>query len=260
MQSQENNTGTTDISKYENHFALRAKGKGVSGSFRGKVCFVAFLVHEAKSAWSKEDIEKCKEVLKRVQSTLQSQSELPEKRLHVTYAMDVVSVQLKFDRDFYQELEANVLKQYGPYSESAAYQEHYKKKFLKDEAPIIFILNRDFRSFAVSSVSDSSTGNEASYVSFSGDIDGCVRTIIHELLHQFGAIDLYLPEKVKAIAEQYLPDSVMNSGTQVDPLTRYLIGWDKDPKQEALQFLEETKDITEEEIAEAYKEDSDNDW
>ena len=258
MSIQDNNK--TIIPEYENHFALRAKGKGCSVSFRGKVCFVAFLVHEAKSAWSKVDIEKCKEVLKKVQNTLQAQSGLTKNRLHVTFAIDVVSVQLKFDRGFHKELEANVLKQYGSYADSAAYQEHYKKKFLKDEAPVLFILNRDFRSFAISSKNDNHSDNEASFVSYSSDVDECARTIIHELLHQFGAIDLYLPEKVKTVAEKFFPDSIMNSGNQIDSLTRYLIGWDEEPKEDVIQFLEETKEITEDEIAEAYQKDSDNDW
>ena len=259
MPSQDN-LNTSNISEYENHFALLSKGKGCSSIFRGKVCFVAFLVHEAKSAWSKEDIEKCKAVLKKVQNELQTQSGLTKNRLHVTYAVDVVSVQLKFDRDFYKDLEANVLKQYGSYSDSAAYQEHYEKKFLKDEAPVIFILNRDFRSFAVTAQQNPSTGNEASYVSYSSDSDRCARTIIHELLHQFGAIDLYLPERVKTIAENLFPNSIMNKGNHIDSLTRYLIGWDEEPDEKVIQFLEETKDITEEEIREAYLKDSDNSW
>lgn len=258
MPNEDNNPSV--VSQYEDHFALRAKGKGCSGSFRGKVCFVAFLVHEAKSAWSKEEIENCKAILKKVQSTLQTQSGLTKNRLHVTYAVDVVSVQLKFDKDFHKELEKNVLKQYGSYADSAAYQEHYEKKFLKDEAPVIFILNRDFRSFAISSDTDPASGNEASYVSYSNDADSFSRTLIHELLHQFGAIDLYLPGNVKAIAEKLFPNSIMNGGTQIDPLTRYLIGWDESPNDEVIQFLEETKEITQEEIIEAYQKDTDNDW
>lgn len=250
----------TITSEYDNHFALRGKGAGCSKSLVGKVCIVTFLVHEAKSAWSKEDVEKCKLVMQKVQSTLQSQSGLSKNRLHIAYAVDVVSVQLKFDRDFHKELEENVLKQYGNYNDSASYQEHYEKKFLKDEAPVIFILNRDFRSFAISSEDNSTVGNEASYVSFSDDIEACARTVMHELLHQFGAIDLYLPEKVKISSEKHFPNSIMNSGDQIDSLTRYLIGWDEEPTEEVLSFLQETKEITEEEIRQAYIKDKDNDW
>lgn len=258
MPNEENNTSV--ISQYEDHFALRGKGKGCSGTFRGKVCFVVFLVHEAKSAWSKEDIEKCKAILKKIQSILQTQSGLTKNRLHVTYAVDVVSVQLKFDKDFHKELETNVLKQYGSYANSAEYQEHYEKKFLKDEAPVVFVLNREFRSFAVTADTNPSIGNEASYVSYSNNTEQFTRRFIHKLLHQFGAIDLYLPENVKVIAEKLFPNSIMNAGAQIDPLTRYLIGWDEEPQNEVLQFLEETKDITMEEIIDAYHKDSDNDW
>lgn len=251
---------TTFLDEYSTHFALQGKGTGCSKNLLGKVCIVCFLVHEAKSAWTKEDVEKCRMVLKKIQSTLQTQSGLSKNRLQIAYALDVVSVQLKFDRDFHEELEENVLKQYGDYCDSAAYQEHYEKKFLKDEAPIVFILNRSFRSFAISSNDTTATGNEASYVSFSNDIDLCARTIIHELLHQFGAIDLYLPEAVKHVAEKYFPGSIMNSGNLIDSLTRYLIGWDDEPNEDVVNFLKETKDITEEEIKTAYLKDKDNDW
>ena len=52
----------------------------------------------------------------------------------------------------------------------------------------------------------------------------------------------------------------MNSGDQIDSLTRYLIGWDEEPTEEVLSFLQETKEITEEEIRQAYIKDKDNDW
>lgn len=254
------NNKNNSISDYENHFALRGMGKGCSKQLLGKVCIVAFLIQEAKSAWKKDDIEKCKAVLEKAQSILRTQSGKTENRLHVVYAMDVVSVQLKFDRDFYEELETNVLKQYGNYTNAAAYQHHYEKKFLKDEAPVVFILNKNFRSFALTSHTED-TGNETSFVSYNDDIDKCARTLVHELLHQFGAIDYYLPETVKAAAEKYFPDSIMKAGGErIDPLTRYIIGWDEEPEESVLSFLEETKDVTDEEIREAHRKDEDNDW
>lgn len=259
MQDQ-GNEKTGQISDYQGHFALRGKEKGCSRTLRGKVCIVVFLVHEAKSAWTATDIEKCRAVIKKVQEDLQRQSGLSKNRLHVAYALDVVSVQLKFDRDFYSELESAVLKQYGNFRKCADYQVHYEKKFLKDEAPVIFVLNRNFRSFAITSNHGTTDGNEASYLSFTGDVDRCARTMTHELLHQFGAIDYYLPPRLETVAQKYFPDSIMHSGTVIDPLTRYLIGWDEEPQETVLQFLEETKDITEEEIREARRKDDDNDW
>ena len=82
----------------------------------------------------------------------------------------------------------------------------------------------------------------------------------HELLHQYGAIDFYLPAKVSAVTRKYFPNSVMSSGIIIDPLTRFLIGWDQAPREHVLRFLEETKTITMEDIWEAYRKDSKNDW
>ena len=253
------------LPEYENHFALRAKAKGCSTTLLGNVCLVTFFVNEEMSAWHSQEIKCCKDALKEIQTILQDQSQLSQNRFQVSYALDVVSVQLNFDRDAHNKLETNVLQQYGDYDNSAAYQKHYEEKFQKDEAPVVFVLNRDFRSFAFSSEkktpSESETSsNEASFVSFCDNAKSFVRTYIHELLHQFGAIDLYLPEKVKEVADKHLPNSIMNGGDQIDPLTRYLIGWDEVPQAAAIQFLEETKDITADDIKDAYEKDADNDW
>lgn len=251
---------TGQISDYKGHFALRGKGKGCSRTLRGKVCIVVFLVHEAKSAWTVTDVEKCRTVIQKVQEDLQRQSGLTKNQLSVSYALDIVSVQLKFDRDFHSDLEYEVLKQYGNFRKSAEYQAHYEQKFQKDEAPVIFMLNRDFRSFAITSNHGTTDGNESSYVSFTGDVDRCARTMTHELLHQFGAIDYYLPPRLQAAAQKYFPNSIMHSGIVIDPLTRYLIGWDEEPREEVLHFLEETGDITDEEIEAARRKDADRDW
>ena len=250
-----------NISEYDGHFALKAKDKGSSRQLLGKVCIVAFFVHDIKCAWKKEEKEIMKDVLIKTVEELNRQSGLSKNKLALSYAYDDVPVQLKYERDNYMPLVREVLCQYGNYNNAAGYSAHYKAKFSKDEAPIVFFLHKDFRSFAQQHSSESAdSSGELSFVSYRDNIDNCVRTLIHELMHQFGAIDYYLPAKVKAVAEKVFDNSVMNGGLQIDPLTRYLIGWDKDPDESVFSFLEQTKDVTEEEITQAYIEDSDNDW
>ncbi len=70
------------------------------------------------------------------------------------------------------------------------------------------------------------------------------RSIAHELLHQYGAADLYYPLEIMPITKQYLPDSIMCDGRSIDPLTRYLIGWRDEIPHNAVTFLEKTSHIT----------------
>lgn len=250
-----------DISEYADHHALKAKNKGCSQKLLGNVCVVAFLVDEERSAWKPDEVDEMEEILESAINNIKKQSGLTDNRLSISYAFDVVPVQLKFDRNLDHQVVECVMDSYG-YSDTSSYQKHYEKKFSKDEAPIVFVLSKSFRSFAVidRSEEENTDSDEWSFVSYTGDKASCERTFIHELLHQFGAIDYYYPEAYSKAAEKILPNSIMNSGTEIDSLTRYIIGWDEEPDEKALQFLEETKDVTEEEIAKARKKEEDNDW
>lgn len=250
--------GTETETDYSDHFALAAKDKGCSGSFYGKVTLVAFLVHDRNHAWGDKDIDLMKQVLEKTAKLIKEKSGLTDNRLQVSYAFDDVPIQFRFDGENYEQIVYEVLKQYG-FSNAADYQAHYEKKFKKTEAPLIFIINRNFRAFA-RVINSSASGSEYSFVSFNDDIDACVRTMMHEVLHQFGAIDYYLPETVKQSAEKLFPDSIMLHGLEIDELTRYLIGWDKELSEKAKQFLDETSGVTAEEIAEAREKDQDNNW
>lgn len=250
-----------DISRYQGHFALEGKNKGCSEVFLGKVCLVGFLVHDRTSAWTEENVKQMKHVLQKAAHLLKEKSKLSDNRLKISYAFDSVPVQYKYEREDYMRVVEDVLEQYG-FSDAASYQAHYEKRFKKTEAPLIFFINRDFRSFASCDVSKNENKNsgEFSFVSFDDDPEACVRTLIHEVLHQFGAIDYYLPKKVKEVAQELFPESIMLHGLEIDDLTRYLIGWDNTPTPAALQFLDETADVTEQEIKEAREKDKDNDW
>ncbi len=249
----------TDQNRFDGHFALEGKNKGSIKEFLGKVCFVCILVNDRRSAWSSEEEEKIKDVIQTAANEIKRQSGLTDNRLKISYAVDKVPIQYVFDRyesENIDRLVKDVLVQYG-YEDVASYQEHYKRKFKKKEVPLIFFFNRDFRAFEHM---DYLNGSEYSFVAFSGDEKECMRTLIHEVLHQFGAIDYYLPDRVKETAQKYLPDSIMESGSKLDDLTRYIIGWDKEMSESAISFLENTADITDKEIADAREKDSDNDW
>lgn len=254
-----------DISEYAGHFALVGKDKGCCGKLLGKVVIVVFLVNDEKTAWSDEEVSIFETVIKKSIDHLTSQSGFKKEKLNICYAYDKLPVQVKFDRHNHFEIADKVIRRYGDYNSLAAYQKHYEKKFKRDEAPIIFALHKDFRSFAIKAANSSAEvslpdSDELSFVSYNDDVNNCVRTLVHELLHQFGAIDYYYHDELCQIANEVLPGSIMSSGMNIDALTRYIIGWDEEPDNAVFDFLERTKHITKEELRKARLKDNENDW
>lgn len=134
-----------------------------------------------------------------------------------------------------------------------------------DESPIIFAFNKEFRSCAHMSEGQPNVGRnhpEWSMVSYqqSEDERVTVHTIVHELLHQFGAPDLYYPKRVTEAAEKCLGESIMNRGMAIDDLTRVSIGWRDKLTDKAIAFLEATKGVTEAQVIKARREEWKRRW
>lgn len=250
------------VETIKNALALRGKRAGCSYELLGKVVLVAFLVDDGESKWDKESEGAFVTVLKNVSERLMSDSGLNKKELSIAYAYCRVSVPYIVTRKNKDLCIRDVLRQFG-YEDSQSYQKHYEVKFDRDEAALSFVFNKEFRSYATRITRVEGTdeaccpeGNEQSFVSFSKEqIAEGERTMIHELLHQFGAIDLYYPERVKFEAEKYLPDSIMNGGNCIDQLTRYVIGWDKELMSNARSFLQAIAIIPEEDLEYACKQE-----
>jgi len=114
-------------------------------------------------------------------------------------------------------------------------------------APIVFIFNTNGR--ATASHQESGKSSTESIVLYSEEISA----LFHEMCHLYGAKDFYYPNEVKALADEYLPDSIMNSGDTVDPLTAFIIGWTDTLSASATSFLRETSHITNEYLDEEHE-------
>lgn len=107
-------------------------------------------------------------------------------------------------------------------------------------APLVFLFNTGGRATA----SHQPTGLKS--IEFITLYSNGISSLFHEMCHLYGAKDFYYPNEVKALADKYLPDSIMNSGDKVDPLTAFLIGWTDTLSSSAESFLRETSYITNE--------------
>lgn len=120
--------------------------------------------------------------------------------------------------------------------------DYFKKKFNADSTPFLFVFNDNDRSYSY-------TCDKLVYTDFKSERaiihadkpESLPGTIVHELLHLYGAIDLYYPDYVEEMAKKYCPYSIMLSQYyhDIDSLTSYLIGWNNNPDEIAIKFLEE---------------------
>lgn len=244
-------TRQENLDNIKSAFALFGKNVGCSVAFRGKVVLVNMLVNDGESHWDEDSINAYVEMMKSVSDELMEESCLNAEALQIAYAYCTVDIPYVAKRSNDAECVSGVLRQFG-YDTVQAYQKHYEEKFSRDEAVITFAFNKSFRSYAhtISSLVECSdtpqpTGDEYSMVSFDPkNLLSSQRTFKHELLHQFGAIDYYYPANLQFKANKHFPDSVMDSGSVVDPLTRYIIGWDEELSDKAKEFLKDIENIT----------------
>lgn len=88
--------------------------------------------------------------------------------------------------------------------------------------------------------------------------DATIVALAHEILHLFGAADLYFPAQFERAARKYFPDSIMLStdkSVYIDSLTAYCIGWTHTLDNTAIMFLQETSHVTQDELDRAYDEE-----
>lgn len=253
---QETGMGMDEI---ENVFALRGKNVGCSVKLRGKVVLIAFLINDGESSWDPESEKIMVSSLKQISTKLMNDSGLDRSGLDIAYAYCQVKVPYAVGKHNSSQFVQDVLRQFG-HSDVQSYQKHYENKFSRDEACVSFVFNKRFRAYAVSvtgeggSRQEDPAGNEYSIVDFDPkNPQGSERTFIHELMHQFGAIDYYYPERLAIEAEHYMPGSIMNAGDTIDDVTRYVIGWTDTLSSKAKAFLKEISKIPQAEIESAQR-------
>jgi len=234
----------------KDHYYLGARKSGVSKALLGNVVAVHVLISDTVSDWSsEEDVEEYKRAILETEKALNRCAEKCGYDLKIRSVCCRIELPTEVGRTSVWWPKA--FEAMGFAGVSAA-QSYYEKKYDCDEAPIIFALNRRMRSFAMMNNERSRLRLDEYSAVYRGAKDGRfnIKVMIHELLHQFGAVDLYYPQKVEEAASKYFPKSIMlyRNGNEIDELTCYLIGWTDTLTPRAVAFLKETLSLTEEEI------------
>ena len=240
---------------YRDHALFRAKGRGNVKQCRGKVHLRIFFVDDAESSWDDSTRDAYRDVVADVARTLEREGSR-EAGVTVSWSAENRRMDGSFSIGCDAHDEIPALLGVSGMAGVTKLQNKFRESRECDEAPMVFVWNKDFRSSAKQTRTGTSR-KQAEWVTIALDADiftnrdAIMQTLLHELLHVFGAEDFYYPPAVKTAAKKWLPGSVMNDGRSIDDLTRVLIGWDGTLSRTAASFLDDTRTVTAQEIDEA---------
>ena len=239
---------------YKDHYFISRRHMGSVKSLIGSVDVIVFFVNDSQSIWTERDKAKYKASQKAAMKYILWKARERGIPLQIRNAYVDATLRMVCTPDNYQDWTNAIIRKYGA-SDIFTYQ--HKHEFVKQctEAPILFVLNKPFRSSALSVDWHARMYGELAIIS-----SQCTEhTIAHELLHQFGAMDLYYPPEVKKLVDRMNYTSIMDSHSMhIDDLTAYLIGWSEEIDATTVQFLEKTKHLTREYMFEATRREYQN--
>lgn len=224
------------------HFAMKGRNVGPNKMLLGNAEVVVVLVSTPSHPWT----EKKKDELFRVcHSSVRIMNECAKKyraNLNLTWGYVEFTIPYEYDKnlEWYWYIVKNIYRRNSMDEICAA----YRRDDHKDESAVVFMFNSWDRSHTYM-VSEPNAWNEEFCVIFC-DAKMHDNYLTHEVLHLFGAIDLYdyHGEGVERVARKYFKNSDMRTVShQVDDLTAYLVGWTNTLSQKAQAFLNETEGL-----------------
>ena len=236
--------------RYKNHIFLSYRETGGSRSLTGDVIVIVFFVNDSCSQWT--EAAKNNYIAKHVSAMriLVNSAYKANVQLEIRNAYADLQVDMDCTLDNYSEWSKRIISQYRN-ENILEFQKYYKEKYGCKECPVIFAFNKPFRDYSVSTNTKTQKYDELSVVSS----DSGERTIIHELLHQFGARDLYFPQELREMIVKmgYLSIMSADSSFCFDSLTSYLIGWSDEIDNSGVRILETMKHYTYKTLTEAVR-------
>ncbi len=237
---------TTALPHAKNVYA-DGKNSGACKTLLGNVCVTVVFANDPSGSWTSNAIAAEKKELESAARKLESEAKRYGKTVKITFRYVTGTGTQVPEMNDKETFVKTALKSAG-LPEKNTLNPTLKKQYGCDEAPVVFCLNHQGRSFA-------NWGTNAEIaVLFQDEYN----PFMHELLHLFGADDFYYPADTKKLAEQLLAGSVMinSSDLYVDPLTAYLVGWMDKPTGNAETFLAKTDHITNEMMKAEYEKNS----
>ncbi len=229
------------------HCLKRYKDGGICQALTGKIFWSFVYVDDAESGWSRTEKEAQDRTNVKVIQYLKEEGRKEGVYLRMFNKTWTVRVSYAMRQENRSSWTEDFAKTAG-FPSFRDLNRSLQKQYPGGQIFFVFLVNKSGRAFASSSVNEGAADAEYCVV-----YRGEPGSILHEVLHVFGAADLYYPPQVAQAAGRILGESVMmNSDCQVlDDLTKYLIGWHRQPTAKARQLLMATAGITEQMVSDA---------
>ena len=229
---------------------LSMKGTGYCEQMTGDVMVTVIFLSDSISSWTADGIAEAKAFLDEDIPKLEDDAARygAELNVEITYLESkILMAQDPGDQLLFWAKTA--LDKHG-LSQALSDPTYLEKHYNVDSAPVVFVLNREGRPYAITNT----TGEETfEYVVMYSSAYVSIR---HELCHTHGAMDFYFPQETVDAANQYLSESLMlnSANGSVDDLTAYLIGWTDTLLPNAEAFLRAVNHLTQADIVESNQE------
>ena len=229
------------------HCLKRYKDGGICQALTGKIFWSFVYVDDAESGWSRTEKEAQDRTNVKVIQYLKEEGRKEGVYLRMFNKTWTVRVSYAMRQENRSSWTEDFAKTAG-FPSFRDLNRSLQKQYPGGQIFFVFLVNKSGRAFASSSANEGAADAEYCVV-----YRGEPGSILHEVLHVFGAADLYYPPQVAQAAGRILGESVMmNSDCQVlDDLTKYLIGWHRQPTAKARQLLMATAGITEQMVSDA---------
>lgn len=228
------------------HYYFQPRNIGNCEKLVGKVTLGVVFVTDPDSSWSNSQMDRVKASFIKDTDRLMAEAGRYNKSLSISYDYYTATVDHLVGGEGSGDWLASVFSAAGLPNKGVV-QTQKEAQAKVDAYPFIFVINREGRAYA-STFSSGKGGLEYAVVYNEDDLT----SFDHELLHIFGAKDLYYPQLTKTTAQRYLEGSIMldSSKELVDDYTAFMIGWRNDLSASAKSFLEGTASLTAEYVKE----------
>lgn len=235
----------------DNHLFFSGRNVGASRKLCGDIATISCLIKRNSSDFYEKTKANYFNALNEAHAWLEQQA----RRYNVSLKMKGYFFEIDAPTGLDEDDGWDILKSFFNQENMDALQNKYEVKLNFDETPFLAVFDMHNRSFA--------TMQKNIYPFYINELSTIFRynnnynhlTIAHELLHQFGAVDFYFPDKISQSADYHLGPSIMGRAMgNVDDLTAYLIGWKDDISINTYNFLKNTMWYTKEEYENALKE------
>lgn len=218
---------------------------GPSGKLKGNICMMAVFVSTPQHPWTSSAFEKYSGTIHKAIAALNDEAQRWSVDLHAQWMYYECSLTHEITKwpdtnvDWYREL----MKDFFYTDTMRELHAYLENKYDFDDTPFMFLFNSDGRSYCY--CYDNGWDEEFGVI-HTQEPNLQKYAVIHELLHLYGAIDIYdiNSEGITAITDRYYPEAIMRDSNciTVDGLNAYLIGWRDQMSDYARSFWNDIKD------------------